>query len=116
MFLSNPSNKQKFIELLQNDLQKSGCCTINADCDADLLIVQTTLSQGKENNVALIGEDTYLLVLLLHHMDLAESKEVYFLSDRVNKTGKIWDIKKTKITFNRRSLRVYFVFTCIDRL
>lgn len=97
VFLSNPSNKQKFIELLQNDLQKSGCCTINADCDADLLIVQTTLSQGKENNVALIGEDTDLLVLLLHHMDLAESKEVYFLSDRVNKTGKIWDIKKTKI-------------------
>ena len=30
-------------------------------------------------------------------MDLAESKEVYFLSDRVNKVGKIWDIRKTKI-------------------
>lgn len=96
MFLSNPSNKQKFIELLQNDLQKSGCCTINADCGADLLIVQTTLPQGKENNVALIGEDTDLSVLLLHHMDLAESKELYFLSDRVNKTGKYGTLKRQR--------------------
>ena len=36
-------------------------------------------------------------MVLLHHTDLAESKEVYFLSDRVNKVGKIWDIRKTKI-------------------
>ena len=97
MFLSNPLNNQKFIELLQNDLQKSGCYTVNADSDADCLIVQTTLLKGRENNVALIGEDTDRLVLLLHHMDLAESKEVYFLSDRVNKVGKIWDIRKTKM-------------------
>ena len=82
--LSNPVNKQKFIELLQNDQQKSGCCRVNADSNADCRIVQTTLLQGRENNVALIGEDTDLLVLLLHHINLAESKEVYFLSDRIN--------------------------------
>ena len=65
VFLSNPENKQKFIELLQNYLQKSGFCTFNADSNADPFFVQTTLLQGKENNVALIKEDTYLLVLLL---------------------------------------------------
>lgn len=30
-------------------------------------------------------------------MDFVESKEVYFFFDRVNKIGKIWDIKKIKI-------------------
>ena len=88
-FRSKKVNKQKFIVPLQNDQQKSRCCRVNAESDADCRIVQTTLLQERENNVALIGEDTYLLVLLLHHMELAESKEVYFLSDRVKKVGKI---------------------------
>ena len=43
VILSNPINKQTFIEPLQNDLQKSGCCTVNTDSGADCRILQTNL-------------------------------------------------------------------------
>jgi len=42
-FLANKENKQKFIHPLGNKLQQSGCSTIHAEGDADLLIVQTAI-------------------------------------------------------------------------
>lgn len=40
---------------LTEEISKSGCSTNNADWDEDLLIVLTTSSQGKENDLAPIG-------------------------------------------------------------
>lgn len=40
-----------FCQTVTYRTSKSGCSTINADRDSDLLIVQTTYSQGKENNI-----------------------------------------------------------------
>lgn len=89
LFLFFFKSIKDFYRTLTEETSKSGCSTINADWEADLLIVQTTSSQSKENNIALIGEDTKFFVLLLHNMDLAQSKGVYLLNDKVNNTGKI---------------------------
>ena len=43
-FLSNKENKQKFINLLSGKLELSGCTTIHAEEDADILIFQTAIN------------------------------------------------------------------------
>ena len=74
----NQQNKQRFIELLSQQLQKANISVKHSDDDADLLIVQTALEMGEQHTVTVIGEDTDLLVLLLHHK--ASSSQPVFLT------------------------------------
>ncbi|KAK7487674.1 hypothetical protein BaRGS_00021093 [Batillaria attramentaria] len=67
-FLSNPNNKQRFIDKLSKALMENGFHTAHASGDADCLIVQTSPKRARESQVVLTGEDTDLLVLLLHHV------------------------------------------------
>ncbi|KAL8618503.1 hypothetical protein ACOMHN_000648 [Nucella lapillus] len=67
-FLANPSNKQRFINLLSETLMKLGFQIHHAKDDADCLIVKTTLDVAASSTAVLIGEDTDLLVLLLYHV------------------------------------------------
>lgn len=97
MFLSNHENQQHFISLLSVFLEGAGCTVHHATGDADLLTVQTAVGIAQTSSVAVIGEDTDLLVLLCHH-SLEDQSDVYFLSDSNNRCltkKKIWDIKKT---------------------
>ena len=65
-FLSNPGNKQRFIDLLSEYLIRSGFSCLNAQSDADVLICRTavTLLQTK-CNVTVVGDDTDLLLILI---------------------------------------------------
>ena len=116
LFLSNQQNKQRFIELLSDQLRKAGCTTVHADEDADLPLVKTALEKSLERNVTLIGEDTDILILLLHHMDTSVSNKVFFMSDRIVKKSKIWDIGKAKTLLThevcRQLLFVHAVTGC----
>ena len=56
------------------------CTILNASNDADLLIVQTTVKLTDDTPTVVIGEDTDLLVLLLHHAE-EDCKTIYFKSD-----------------------------------
>lgn len=66
-FLSNQNNKDRLINMLKSDLQKNGIQIQQASDDADVLIVNTAIEQlmGGASNVAVIGEDVDLAVLLL---------------------------------------------------
>lgn len=66
-FLSNKENKQRIIGLLGEKLSESGCDVLHAPGDADVLIVETAVGLARTRDVVLVGEDTDLLVLLLHH-------------------------------------------------
>ena len=66
-FLSDPKNKQ-FIDFLGTKLTNQGCQVFNDQADADLLIVQETIKSASSMDTILIGDDTNLLVLLLHHL------------------------------------------------
>jgi len=65
-FLSNEQNKQRFIILLSQRLEQSGCEIHQASRgDADVLIVQTALKSATEQETVLVGDDTDLLVFLI---------------------------------------------------
>ena len=75
-FLANKENNQKFIHLLGNKLQQSGCSTIHAEGDVDLLIVQTAIQPSRSITTVLVGVDTDLLVLLCHHAEMSSSSNL----------------------------------------
>lgn len=47
LFPRNSENKRNFIQLLSDTIQSRGCTTVLAECDADLLIVQTAVARAK---------------------------------------------------------------------
>lgn len=97
-FLANKINKQRFIFILGEVLQKSGCHIEHAKEDADLQIVKAAIESAGKKDTVLVGDDTDLLVLLVYHTPLdahrilfkAEPKSNYF------KRPKLWDIQKAK--------------------
>lgn len=66
-FLSNSSNKPQFLIELGNYLQFKGYTVLHSQGDADVMIVKTVIECAKTHQMVLVGEDTYLLVLLLHY-------------------------------------------------
>ena len=68
VFLSDSKNKQQFIDFLGTKLTNQGCQVFYDKADADLLIVQKAIESASSMDTVLIGDDTDLLVLLLHHL------------------------------------------------
>lgn len=69
-FLANPRNKQKFINLLGSLLSEQPDIQVqHAEGDADYDIVISACTISMTQHVAIVGEDTDLLMLLLHHHD-----------------------------------------------
>ena len=75
---SHNKNKQQFIVLLRKHLECHNCVTDQAVADADLLIMETTITAtaNTQKSVILVGYDTDLLVLLRHHTTLG-TQNVY---------------------------------------
>ena len=83
-FLSQGSNKQGLINMISDRLREKGCTVMNAEGDADYDIVQAAIAVSEYKTTTLIGEDTDLLILLLHHMD-SHKKSLYFRLDKKSK-------------------------------
>ena len=64
--------------------------------DADILIVQTALKAAKDYPTVLIGEDTDLLVLALHHF--TNEKPLYFTYEpkQTQQLAEVWNIGHAK--------------------
>lgn len=67
-FLANPRNKQKFLYFIGSELEKAGVELYHSAGDADYDIVSTACTMAKRRSVVVVGDDTDLLVLLLHHL------------------------------------------------
>ena len=76
-FLANQRNKQRFIFMLSEELQKKNCKTHHASGDADFLIVQKAVKSATTTNTVLVGDDTDLIILLCYHASL-ESHDLFF--------------------------------------
>ena len=76
-FLSNTEDKKRFIVMLQRHLLESGGRTLQAEGDADVLIVKTALDSAVTHPTVLVGDDTDLLVLLCYHTK-ADGNDLYF--------------------------------------
>lgn len=84
--------------MLSKCLQESGCPTIHAVSDADVLIVKTAVASASSKKTVVLGEDTDLLVLLCYHADVS-ANNIYFISGRNLKNAKLvkqWDVTRTK--------------------
>jgi hypothetical protein len=66
-FLVNKGNKQHVVTLLKDTFNANGIAAIQAEDDADLLIIQMAVTKSDNKEVVVFGEDTDLLVLLCHH-------------------------------------------------
>ena len=82
--------------MLGDEFTKTGMTVNHASGDADLLIVQTALKATKDYPTVLIGEDTDLLVLALHH--LTNEKALYFTYEpkQSQQLAEVWNIGHTK--------------------
>ena len=85
-FLSRDLNKQRLIQMISDELKERGCTVVNSIGDADVDIVRAAVESSLLHTTTLIGEDTDLLVLLLHYAQ-RDSKGVYFRSDKSKADG-----------------------------
>ena len=67
------------------------CIVMNAQGDADVDIVKAAVEISRLHTTTLIGEDTDLLVLLLHYVK-PHCKSLYFRSDKTTGRAKVYNI------------------------
>jgi hypothetical protein len=97
-FLSVKKNKSKFISALMDKLKDvpNSLEVHQATGDADLLIVQTAVKYAINVETVVVGEDTDLFILLLHHAK-ADDNNIYFTSEPKNgKSRKVWNVNIIK--------------------
>ena len=80
VFLTDTTNKQRFIALLGDELSKNNCIVYYAKLDADFLIVQKAVETAEYSNTVVLGDDTDLLVLLIYHTKL-NHREIFFIPE-----------------------------------
>ena len=96
IFLSNSMNKQNFLKHLGDDLQTAGCEVFHASSDADVLIAQKAVESANVQDTVLVGDDTDLLVLLLHHSNSTGQGLFFAPEPKKNAKRRVWDLKQTK--------------------
>ena len=96
-FLANQKNKQRFINMVSEELRKNNCIVYHASSDADLLIVQEAVKSAQCIDTVLVGDDTDLLVLLCYHGNL-DSHDLYFRPEpkKNSKNPRLWNVKFVK--------------------
>ena len=96
-FLNSKANRQRFIHYLSDNLESAGCTVDHDKYDADVLIVLTAVASARHKETVLIGDDTDLLVLLLHHAEM-DAHEVFLISEpnKSAQQNKIWCIRQSK--------------------
>ena len=98
IFLANKKNKQAFVIQLVSFWQKQGFETLNADGDADVLIVKTAVESANTEDTILVGDDTDLLILLAHYVRM-DAHRLYMRPEpkASSKKRRVWysnEIKK----------------------
>ena len=84
--MSHHENKADMYALISKGLTERGCHIIQSPGDADVDIVNATVERSRLCTTMLVGEDTDLLILLLHY-SRRDNEAIYFRSD-ANKQSK----------------------------
>ena len=98
MFLSNKTNKQRFITLLSSHFQQNNIVVRNAEADADVLEIQTAIESAASNNTVLVGDDTDLLILLCCNSK-STNCELYFRPEPKSnslRAARCWNINQVQ--------------------
>ena len=98
VFLSNKTNKQRFITLLSSHLQQSNIVVIHAEADADVLVAQTAIESAASTDTVLVGDDTDLLILLCRNSKRTNC-ELYFRREpksNSQRAARCWNINQVQ--------------------
>ena len=79
-FFFRDKKKADMFALISTALTKRGCHVIQSLGDADVNIVKATVERSCHCTTTLVGEATYLLILLLHYSK-TDNEIIYFRSD-----------------------------------
>ena len=91
-------NKESFLKLLGQNLENSGHTVYHSSGDADCLIVKTALESAQNTSTVLTGDDTDLLVMLIHHAE-PNGHDLYFIPETKIQSKKgqtTWNVRNTK--------------------
>ena len=117
-FLANTENKKRFIAMLQRHLLEIGCRTLQAEGDADVLIVKTAVDSAVTHPTVLVGDDTDLLVLLCYHTKV-DGSDLYFRppEPKANaRDSRVWKMLKVKAELGpavcRNMLFLHAILSC----
>ena len=111
-FLANESNKNHFILMLIQKFKERGIQAQQAEEDADLLIVETAISQAaKSDSVAIVSEDIDVLVLLTGLGNKYEN--LYFHKPGKGKKAGLW-YSNTSFNFDPTHVLFMYAFTECD--
>jgi len=89
--LSHPSNKQRFINILSSRLIAKGCTTHHAGGNADLITAMKVIDCSRQFDTILVGDDTYLLIILLYLVGNGSSDIFFKLEQKKKvKSAKVW--------------------------
>lgn len=102
LFLANPNNKQRFIDLLSSELQKNMCMVVCSEDDADCMIVAEALDSAKSKVTVVVGDDTDLLVLLIYQAN-RQDMDIFLQQSRNvgTKPTKCWNIKHVQLSLGK---------------
>ena len=82
-FLTNYTNKQKFVNSLSCKLELHGFKTVLCPSDVDATIVKTCL-QFQDKPVTILADDTNILCLLLHHTYYSNKKNQIYIKNMLS--------------------------------
>ena len=97
-FLSNNGNKSRFLFMLGDFLIGNSITVLHAEKDADVLICREAVEWSNQVDVSVIGDDTDLLVILLHMTKHFAFDHRLFLTTK----SYIYDIEKIRSVLGRR--------------
>ena len=111
-FLVNQTNKQRFINLLSDDLQRQHNDVLHARADANVLIVETAIACATANTkgTVLVGDDTDLLVLLCSRA-WPTSHNLFFRPEpklTSRRQARCWNIEQVQKTVGRHVVTSFF--------
>ena len=100
--MSCDKNKADIIALISAALTKRGCHVTQSPGDADVDIVKAAVERSHHCTTTLVGEDTDLLILLLHY-SRTDNEVIYFRSDanKQLKERKVYNITLLKETLGK---------------
>ena len=96
IFLSNPKNKQEFINNLGFHLTKANYKVVHADGDADSLIVKTAIEEVHTKATTVICEDTDVLCMLLYHCPDTSRFRLVMRPNQSKTLKKQWDVQQLR--------------------
>ena len=89
LFLSEISNKQRFIRSLGERLKANHCHVFHDTADGDLLIVRKAIVSAQTMDTVILGDDTDLLVLLINHAPLDKNNLLFIPEPKKNSKSRI---------------------------